>query len=193
MAAPSFENVPDHWKYPFGPYRQAPPEYGARWYMVNPFTGAEPWLNDEKVAKPLPPGFLEIFRARPTSDQFHNVPNGMEAFRVARNRWDQDRKHFKQAGVPPGVDPAELKSASAVFKFWGMGEPKFYEGRYGWKARFPESQIYNFEANLDGVFVGPHVLIAQYQIRLLEFGIYRRALRLATVMPMDDIVLRSSA
>ena len=55
-------------------------------------------------------------------------------------------------------------------KIGALGRPVFYEGRYGWKVRFPDSQIHNFEANPGGMIKAPHVLIAQYQIRLLQKG-----------------------
>jgi hypothetical protein len=32
--------IPAHWKAPYGPYRQAPQQYGGEWWFVNPFTSA---------------------------------------------------------------------------------------------------------------------------------------------------------
>ena len=74
---PSFPDVPDSAKYPAGPYRQAPPEYGGEWWLVNPFTGDEPWGNPAEAAAPaasptskyatenLPADFLQAFGEMP--------------------------------------------------------------------------------------------------------------------------------
>lgn len=40
---PRYQDVPDSWKWPIGPYQQAPEEFGGEWWKVNPFTGSEPW------------------------------------------------------------------------------------------------------------------------------------------------------
>ena len=42
MGTPHYKEIPDHWKYPMGPYHQAPPEFGGEWWVVNPFTTSEP-------------------------------------------------------------------------------------------------------------------------------------------------------
>ena len=35
---PRYQDVPDVWKWPIGPYQQAPEEFGGEWWKVNPFT-----------------------------------------------------------------------------------------------------------------------------------------------------------
>ena len=62
------KEIPEAWKHPVGPYRQAPPEYGGEWWLVNPFSGDEPWLLlDRKAPVPevLPVGFENTFGPRP--------------------------------------------------------------------------------------------------------------------------------
>ena len=163
-----YQDVPEWAKHPLGPYRQAPPEYGGEWWFVNPFTGPEPWIpRASQTEQVLPDGFAEIFGPRPqmqdykTSDEFH----------TARLRWEQDLKYFEGSGIPQDLDPAEIERVGDIHEEWGMGRPVFYEGRYGWKVRFPDSEIPNFEANPRGMINAPHVLIAQYQSRLLQKGI----------------------
>ena len=164
---PRYTDVPEWAKHPLGPYRQAPPEYGGEWWFVNPFTGPEPWIpRASQNEQTLPDGFAEIFGLRPqakdyaTNDEFH----------TARLRWEQNVKYFEGAGIPQGLEVAEIERVADIYEDWGMGRPVFYEGRYGWKVRFPDSQIHNYEANPGGMIKAPHVLIAQYQIRLLQKG-----------------------
>lgn len=170
MAIPSYESVPEHWRTPFGPYRQAPPEYGGRWYYVNPFTGLEPWKRDKPPARTIPPGFLEIFGPEPQANDYHGA-GGNAAFQAARDLWLQDLKHFKQAGTPPGFSAEQISAAVATFEAWGMGRPRFYEGRYGWVAAFPDSQVPDFRAWAPGAIEATHQVIAQYQFRALSEGL----------------------
>jgi len=173
---PSYADVPEHWKQPAGPYRQAPAEHGGEWWLVNPFTGSEPWLLQSQAGKPeaLPEGFEEIFGPRPESSDFHQLSNPSLMFRIARTQWEQDLRHFKQAGAPEWASTEELSDSEAAFQRWGMGAPKHYEGRYGWMTRFPESEIADFEAAAWTAIQVSHLTIAQYQLRLVDRDIVPR-------------------
>ena len=172
MNAPRFAEVPDGWKHPFGPYRQAPPEQGGQWWLVNPFTTEAPWLLDVEIPKEvLPEGFVDIFGARPWPEDFRTVSNPSLMYRSARNHWEQDLRFFKRAGVPEWMVASELDAAQLVYRHWGLGEARFYEGRYGWMARFPESLVRDFETSAWGSVRTTHLLVARYQIRILEQGI----------------------
>lgn len=169
---PRYADIPEHWKHPVGPYRQAPKEYGSEWWFVNPFTGETPWLNIQAPpVETLPPGFEEIFGPRPRSSDFGTAPNPSLAFRVATVVWEQDLKHFKEAGYPEWAEPGAWKDAEAAFGYWGMGTPRHYEGRYGWATRFPESELRDFDAATWTALNASHLVIAQYQIRLVQRGL----------------------
>jgi len=172
MAVPRFEDVPDHWKAPTGPYHQAPPEYGGEWWFVNPFTGPEPWKREMRKRKKeeLPRGFEEVFGPRPKPSDFPKR-NRFSLWRTALTRWEQDLEFFKQAGVPEWADPEQVEQVTAIFEAWGMGAPKFYEGRFGWMARFPESPIDDHEVSAWGSLNTPHLHVSNFQVRLLQDGI----------------------
>ena len=132
---PHYKTVPDAWKAGapnFGPYAQSPAEFGGEWWYVSPFN-QKPW---EALAPTnvLPPGFEAIFGPKPA----RNSPYFSE--------WNDNLKYFKQAGTPPDVDPGLLKQATAALVAWGLGAPAFYEGRYGWGARFPAQLMWDFDA-----------------------------------------------
>lgn len=157
-----FAEVPEFAKWPAGPYRQAPAEFGAEWWYVNPFTGEEPWINQsaalnaEEEAE-IPEDFLAVFGEKP-------------ADRTEAPIWEQNLKYFKQSGVPEGFTQEQIDAAAPVFEAWGLGRPVFYEGRYGWKARFPEAGIKGFEAFPFASLTAPHLVIARYQVRQLQSG-----------------------
>jgi hypothetical protein len=166
-----YASVPDAAKFPNGPYHQAPAEKGGEWWLVNPFTGPEPWLRLEQIQtspeeEALPEGFAEIFGSRPTRNEF---PDYFE-FRLAKMEWEHDIKLFKQAGIPPGLDEVQLEAAKEAFAEWGLGEPAFYEGGHGWRVRFPQSAVRGFEMNPTTAVQAPHIVIAKYQIRLIQQG-----------------------
>lgn len=162
---PHFADVPDSAKFPLGPYRQAPSELGGEWWYVSPFTGDEPWsaasLSAEQPppSPPLPEGFTEVFGERPNS--------GSSAVRA---QWKIDLEHFQGTGLPEGFTQEQADRAAEVFESWGLGAPVFYEGRYGWKARFPESGIPGFEANPHTAIETPHLVVAGYQVRQTQQG-----------------------
>ena len=167
---PRYQDVPDAWKRPLGPYQQAPPEFGGEWWKVNPFTGPEPWRPVEISSSPepeIPDGFTEIFGTRPRASDF----SSFRAYKAAELRWDQDLRFFQRSGIPEGFDQAQVDLAAGVFEKWDMGRPLFYEGRYGWMARFPDSAIPNFEANVTASLEVSHIVVAKYQTRQLLHGV----------------------
>lgn len=170
---PTFKDVPDSWKYPMGPYHQAPVEYGGEWWMITPFTGtSEPWkwFTGEPQEKKYPEGFIEIF-PKPISEDYHDYPNPSAAFRGALAQWENDLGYFKQAGQPPEYSGAEIQAAQETFPFWKMGAAKFYEGRYGWMARWPKSQKRNFETSAWHAILYANDAARAYQVALLTDGI----------------------
>jgi hypothetical protein len=64
-----------------------------------------------------------------------------------------------------------LEAAKAEFEAWGLGEPVFYEGRYGWQVRFPESQLPTFETTATTALLTPHIVIAEHQVRSIQEGV----------------------
>ena len=81
MGVPRYKEVPEHWRSPIGPYRQAPAEFGGEWWMVNPFTTEEPWRNEAGPTEQLPDGFLEIFGPRPKVSDYLDTPKPSDSFR----------------------------------------------------------------------------------------------------------------
>jgi hypothetical protein len=169
---PRYPSVPEHWKHPEGPYRQAPEEYGAEWWLVNPFASPTPWLTQSKPTEesPLPEGFLELFGPRPRGEQFRVTPNPVQYFRLALAKWEQDLKYFQRTGVPEWATEEAIEAATQVFESWEMGRPRFYEGRYGWSVRFRDSQLPEFEAAARAAVETSHLVVAQYQMALLDEG-----------------------
>jgi len=167
---PRYQDVPDAWKWPLGPYQQAPSEFGGEWWKVNPFTGPQPWRPVETVSSPvpeIPDGFTEIFGTRPAASDFSRP----RAHKTADLRWEQDLKYFQRSGIPDGFDQAQVDLAAGVFEKLDMGRPLFYEGRYGWMARFPDSAIPDFEANVTASLEVSHIVVAKYQTRQLLHGV----------------------
>jgi len=169
---PRFETVPDHWKKPYGPYVQAPEEHGGEWWLINPFTSGEPWLQQTvgRKEEKLPDGFVELFGRRPKAADFMGQRNLRRAFQAALILWRQDLKYFRESGTPPWTDAREIAAAAQVYRGWQMGEPKFYLGRYDWMARFVDSEIPDYDSAAWTVINFPHLVVAQYQIRLVDSG-----------------------
>ncbi len=168
---PRFSDVPEAAKYPLGPYRQAPPELGGEWWLVNPFTGETPWANQTPAGiaeepSSAPAEFLSVFGERPTFDEISNYRERQ----VAQIEWDQNLEYFKQTGVPEEFTSEQVEAAGDVFESWGLGRPVFYEGRYGWAARFPGSGLPSFEASPFTAVEAPHLVVARYQVRLTQAG-----------------------
>ena len=169
---PRFSNVPDAVKHPLGPYRQAPAEVGGDWWLVNPFSGAEPWLRLEMQGQrnsapdtvSASNEFTQIFgeRPQPQSKATHSVE-----YKTELMRWEQDLQYFKQAGIPEGFSQEQVDATTIVFESWGLGEPTFYEGRYGWRARFSNG----YEVNPHTAIETPHLVIAGYQVKMAQQGV----------------------
>ncbi|MBI1358334.1 MAG: hypothetical protein GC160_28700 [Acidobacteria bacterium] len=170
---PRYATVPESAQWPAGPYRQAPAEFGGEWWYTSPFTGEQPWLSQgvataAQVA--LPPGateeFLSVFGPPP---QF--VPSGSTLQQSTdMAQWLIDLENFHGTGVPDGFTQDQLDAADAVFESWGLGKPVYYEGRYGWKARFPDSSIPNFEAAPFTAIETPHLVVARFQVKAAQQG-----------------------
>lgn len=167
---PRFSSVPDAVKHPLGPYRQAPAEFGGDWWLVNPFSGAEPWLQLEMQAQrnsapdTVAAEFIQIFGERPQPQG--NATHSVE-YKTELMRWEQDLQYFKQAGIPEGFSREQVEMATSAFEAWGLGEPMFYEGRYGWRARFSNG----YEVNPHTAIETPHLVIAGYQVKMAQEGV----------------------
>lgn len=164
---PRFTSVPESAQHPQGPYKQAPAELGGEWWLVNPFSGPEPWLRAaESAAAPAVEAqqpsddFLRIFGPRPDASR-----HSLETF-----AWERELNAFGGAGIPDGFTESQVQSAGEIFQEWGMGEPVFYQGRNGWAVRFPDSQSPDFQPNPKSVIDYPHLMIANYQIRVAREG-----------------------
>ena len=170
MNSNGLKAIPEDWKGPRGPYRQAPAEFGGEWWLVNPFTGSAPWANRRPTALPLPDGFVELFGERPVFEDFKGTSNPSQAHRNALASWEQELKYFRQAGSPPWAEPDDILPSAVVYRNWQMGQPKFYLGRYDWMARFVDSEISDYDSPAWTVINFPHLVVAQFQIRLLDMG-----------------------
>ena len=169
---PHFETVPEHWKHPEGPYQQAPVQHGGHWWLVNPFGSTTPWLTQSKPPKKeiLPAGFEEVYGPRPQAQDFRGkgYPGN---FQVALADWERNLKNFKGGGPPPWASEQAVIDATRVCEAWGLGKPRFFEGRYGWSAMFVAAEIPDFDAPAQQVIESTHLLVAQYQLALLAAGI----------------------
>lgn len=174
---PRFADVPESLQWPAGPYRQAPEEFGGEWWLTNPFTGSEPWItqtgpvaetatNPAAEAPEAPTAFLELFGPPPQHDpQISRLHQP-----TAMAQWLIDLENFQGTGIPEGFTQEQVDNASNLFESWGMGRPVFYEGAYGWKARFPDSGIAGFEAAPFTAIESPHLVVAKYQIKMTQQG-----------------------
>lgn len=157
MPLPRYKDVPPEWKKPFGPYVQAPAEFGAEWWYVYPFN-PEPWKSEGPVADNAPPDFVAVFGPRPhIRDPFYG-------------EWEQNRKAWKGVGLPEWMTQEQLNTANAIFEAWGMGKGVVYEGRYGYSARFPATKKYDFEAAAYNLLNTAHLVVADFQIRSAQEG-----------------------
>lgn len=167
---PRFDDVPEGARHPLGPYRQAPEEYGGQWWLVTPFTGEEPWANTTFPPAEEPEGvtaeFLSVFGPRPQPEPGRTYWEN----KAAEIRWEQDLEYFKQTGIPEGFTAEEVQAAGDVLESWGLGRPVFYEGRYGWRAKFPGSSLPGFEASPFTAIEAPHLVVARFQVKLARTG-----------------------
>jgi|GEM_PF-1172079 len=163
LSAGGLEDVPESARYPLGPYRRAPSEFGGKWWLVSPFTGENPWSaafpGSDPSRNDAPAEFVAVFGERPT-----------RAGGAAQLSWDQDLMHFRGVGIPEDLSPEQVEAAGNTFEAWGLGRPVFVEGRYGWSAYFPDSQVEGFQANPFTAVQAPHLVVARYQIRMSQQG-----------------------
>lgn len=170
-----YPTVRDDWKAPKGPYHQAPAEYGGEWWYVSPFNPT-PWVNarkreellEERVNPTYPEGFIDLFGPRPEQKPGMSAEEINALKRFVLPRWEQDLGFFKGVGYPEGLDYDALDEATEIYSGYGLGEPAFYEGRYGWKARFPESNLRSFECGVDGAIRLPHLVVSNHQARAYQ-------------------------
>lgn len=168
--------MPSGAQWPQGPYKQAPAEAGGEWWLVNPFTGAEPWTRVGEIearvaaiedAEPPPAEFLNIFGERPErSDSATRSEHSMKTF-----VWERELDTFEGVGIPDGMTQEQIDDSNEVFEAWGMGKPVYYKGRHGWAARFPDAQISDFQPNPESAIKYPHVIVANYQIQETRQGL----------------------
>jgi len=171
-----FADVPDMQKKPPGPgpFVQVPAgfvtaEIGSLeglWWRVSPFN-ATPWAVLAPVeAVPLPDGFEAIFGPRPHSSQFRGG-NAANDFQIATVTWESNLNSYVSASMPANADAARMNAANDEAVKYDMGEPAYYENKYGFRVRFPDSQDPDFEATFDGfVISGTGQIISAYQNRL---------------------------
>jgi hypothetical protein len=175
-SVPHFTEVALALRYPDGPYRQAPEEFGGEWWLTNPFTGLEPWKT-QGFLDPYAPqavdnagaseGFLAVFGPRPNRETHPNL-----ALRgAAAADWERNLESFKGVGIPEGYTQQDIDAASKVYEACGLGKPLFYEGRYGWAAKFPESKVQGFEPSPFVALEVPHLVVARYQVELAGQGL----------------------
>ena len=162
MATPRFASVPDNWKHPFGPYRQAPPEFGGEWWLVNPFTSDTPWEREGKPLGSAPPAdFVEVFGGRPHRNE--------DFF----GEWNDNLRDWKGVGLPPWMTQADLDAANEVYRAYKMGKGVVYEGRYGWRVRWPDTTHFEFEGDaFSHIMTGAmHHKVAEFQDFLRNKGL----------------------
>ncbi len=86
--------------------------------------------------------------------------------------WEQEKLNFRNAGSPPWASERELGAARVSLEAWGLGSPVYYEHRaWGWMARFVDSKFDNFQMNAHTAVYYTHLVIANYQVKLLQEGI----------------------
>lgn len=173
-----YVDVPDVHKHPSGPYRQAPPEYGAQWWLISPFSGDvhrhEPWIvYSQPVVDPAVPvdaKFADAFGAQPKSSDYDSAYD----YRNDLEWWRKMARDVKQISLPPNFDPADVQKVCDKFRIWGMGQPRFYEAQYGWIAFFREvgakQLIHKFESSAWAAILRPDMVIMEFQVQELLSG-----------------------
>jgi len=109
--------------------------------------------------------FEVVFGPRPSA---HDYPDAATARREI-SMYDQSRKYFKGL-VKPNYPDNQITAAVATLKDWGIGEPVFYQHRYGVLARF-QGTPYTFTPDENAVVGYTHVFIAVYQSNQIKNGI----------------------
>lgn len=185
--------MPEAAQWPQGPYRQAPVEFGGEWWLVNPFSGPQPWVRAAEIAAAdgaqadtaqPPEGFLKLFGPRPERSEASN--RGAYILRTAV--WERNLADFRGVGIPEGYSDEQVQAAADAVKHWGMGEPIYYQGRDGWKARFPDSLLPTFEISAETAIKAPQVAAAVYHVQSILRGVEienRHPLVPSGVFPLD--------
>lgn len=140
---------------------------------MNEFAPDVEMLGGGPSKEKLPFGFVEIFGDRPLVREFLETRNPSRYHSIAARLWDQDLKYFKQVGLPLSEGPefaslAQFNLANGVTEHWGMGKAILYEGRYGWKAQFPDSLLPDLEVPADTYLFNTHFAVTQYQAKLYQ-------------------------
>lgn len=166
-----YPTVPDSWKSPQGPYRQAPAEYGGEWWFTSWTTGEEPWKTQLGFKRPepeqtYPGGFVDIFGPRPDKPRV-----GEDSTVWAK--WHQDLKNFIGLGGPKEPGKYEPWSARDLCLDYGIGAPHYYNTiSTGYRVRFPLGPLgldYG-DISAKGFLNHPHLFIAYYQQKAIEEG-----------------------
>lgn len=110
---------------------------------------------------------MKLFGPRP--DRSEASSRGEYVLRTAV--WDRELADFQGVGIPEGFTEGQVQTAADAVKHWGMGEPIFYNGRDGWKARFPDSQLPNFEMSAETAIKAPQVTAGIYHIQAILRGV----------------------
>ena len=165
LMPPRYALIPEDAKHPTGPYRTSP--LGHFWH-VSPFN-PQPW--GETQAEQLREGAVQLFGERPTFADYKDTPNPSRMWRAARVAWENDIRTFLGLVSPgeAGLSQPEFDAGSAVYQSWNMGAPVLYRNIYGIRARWPDSEIPDFEQSGEALTY-PHQSIARYQARLLSDG-----------------------
>ncbi len=169
MAARHFKEVSEKWREPYGPYRQAPEEYGGEWWFMSPFGSLTPWLFQEGVTREVvyPEGFLDLFGDMPKWKDFIGTRNAAyRRFQGAKGIWERDLRDFKGLGLPEWVTPGEVAASNDVLLRWRIGIPEFYESRYGHLGRLIHSAVPDYDSSAYHIIKFPHHLVAQVQIEM---------------------------
>ncbi len=121
----------------------------------------------------LPFGFVEVHGNRPLVRDYLSTPNPSRSHSIAARLWDQDLEYFKQVGLPLADGPefaslSQYNLANAVTEHWGMGRAILYEGRYGWKAQFPDSLLPDLEVPVELFLFNTHFAVVLYQSKLYQ-------------------------
>lgn len=165
----SFMSIPEEWKEPKGPYRQAPAEHGGEWWLKSPFN-SKPWLSIVREAAPLPVGFEALFGKRPDARDYPTP----ESSRIDKMRWEKRLEDFVSISSPSEFGLAE--EDPGVYVAWGMGSPVYYVSKNGGlRARFVNvsKSFYRTSASLTFDLTGeqvasdPHLMVALFQVHAL--------------------------
>lgn len=122
-------------------------------------------INQEpvKTTPDAPADFVRLFGSMPK----HDALDGGESL----NYWLQRLRYFKGTGTPEFLTASDIAKANAIFAEWGMTEPEFYEGRYGWTAIWNDSPVGDFEQPASGLLFGPQNIVANYQREMYIHGL----------------------